>query len=714
MAEKTGTQIPCPICGEPLNPKATKCENCGASVPKPARDSLADLMKSLKVDAEQAQKLYNLGYRNAEELKDRDLSKVLQEEPKIFLCPECGAFVHEKDEKCTRCGAEFAGEAVEIEDFLLREERPCPHCGEPVHTDAASCPACGKPITEVKGVSLGSTYMCPSCGVTVLEGQKECEVCGQELTPAALIASKALELEGKACPKCGGTLDPETGLCPYCTGMEEAEEVVAEGEAEEVMEEIDKFLEHLATTKPAKKKPGERIPASPDMFRVSPTKAKQPPVKLIEKSIEKPKEEEIEVSPERAEIEAELEALPLEQIDEATVEKTAEVALGGLEAEVKSLPKVKVLKSSFSKLPKKVPAAREIVESETIGRTAEGLLYATAIGLSLQFFASRIGEVILDWALFLLFGTAWGLSMGIIALSSRNLRKGLVLHWQQIIGTMIILIVPIHWYAGSAWPMTFDIILVLAGLAFWIPAIVKMRGKDRWIIVWAGGSAVATALMPATVLSINIGGDAIAWSLWTASAILILTGVVLSIHVRWIRWEIDHSLRLGEDEFRRQEFQKSVEDYDRAIRLSRIAGEGNFATPWYSKGAALVVLGRYEEALKAIDEALKINPNNEIAWVNKGNALSRMGDYKEALKAFNAALRANPRYEVAWNNKGNSLARLGRYRESLKCYDLALEVDPNYKGAWINKGFVLAKVGEFEEAAKCAERAMLLSSSPIV
>ena len=42
--------------------------------------------------------------------------------------------------------------------------------------------------------------------------------------------------------------------------------------------------------------------------------------------------------------------------------------------------------------------------------------------------------------------------------------------------------------------------------------------------------------------------------------------------------------------------------------------------------------GRYEEAIKAYDEALKINPQDADAWTNKGNALSNLGRKEEAIK----------------------------------------------------------------------------------
>ena len=701
MSEKTGAKLPCPLCGEPLDWGASKCSNCGASVPKQTKDSVQLLMKVLNVDSGQAVRLYNLGYRKPDDLKGKNLWELLEEEPKLFLCPECGAFVHEKEQKCQRCGAEFAGEAMEIEDYLLREERPCPHCGESIHTNATSCPACGKPVAEAKGVALGSTYMCPSCGVTVLEGQKECEVCGANLSPTALIASKARELEATACPKCGGTLDPETGICPFCSkATPEATPTTA---PEEGMEEIDQFLEHLASTPSG----GGRLKPATERGAPSPhSAATEPPKSAVRDG------EAIERPPEEKSIDELLEMIPLQPLEkepEPAIEAEVEAALEELETQVKTLPMVKVLKPSYAKLPKDALPAKPSVDRARLAFAAELFLYATAVCLSLQYFAFRAEVVALEWGLFLFYAAALGMAVGFLALTSVSPQREVSRRLPQILGTLAIAIVPLHWYLGAAFPPVTDIVLIVAGLALWIPPTVRLTGMRACMTAWAGGSMIAILLMPATVLSINLGGNLVAAAAWASSAILVLTGIALSLEIRWMRSRMDASLKLGEEEFRRHEFRKSVEDYDRAIEMARRSGAEDLATPWYSKGAALVVLGRYEEALKAIDEALRINPNNELAWVNKGNALSRMGDYKGALKAFNAALRANPRYEVAWNNKGNTLARLAKFSEALKCYDLALQVDPYYRGAWVNKGYVLAKVGEFDEAAKCAEKVMSLT-----
>jgi len=67
-----------------------------------------------------------------------------------------------------------------------------------------------------------------------------------------------------------------------------------------------------------------------------------------------------------------------------------------------------------------------------------------------------------------------------------------------------------------------------------------------------------------------------------------------------------------------------------------------------------------------------------VSWNNKGVALSRLGKYNEAIEAYDEALRINPDYTSAWNNKGVVLSRLGKYPEAIEAFDRALRIrQPN-------------------------------------
>jgi len=48
-----------------------------------------------------------------------------------------------------------------------------------------------------------------------------------------------------------------------------------------------------------------------------------------------------------------------------------------------------------------------------------------------------------------------------------------------------------------------------------------------------------------------------------------------------------------------------------------------YALAWHNKGAALQILGKYQEATECYDKALEINPNFTMAQKNKDIILNK-------------------------------------------------------------------------------------------
>ncbi|MDY9926108.1 tetratricopeptide repeat protein [Methanosarcina sp.] len=156
------------------------------------------------------------------------------------------------------------------------------------------------------------------------------------------------------------------------------------------------------------------------------------------------------------------------------------------------------------------------------------------------------------------------------------------------------------------------------------------------------------------------------------------------------------------------------------------------------KAFSLCKLGRYKEALDALDEISAIYPadseiqkhktmihtlkkeklirgtsdipdsypKNSNTWERRGRDSYELGKYEEALKEFEKGLENNPKDADIWGNKGSAFYMLGRYEEALEAFNKSLEINPKNANAWSFKGSTLYKLNRPEEALKAFDKAL--------
>jgi tetratricopeptide (TPR) repeat protein len=127
--------------------------------------------------------------------------------------------------------------------------------------------------------------------------------------------------------------------------------------------------------------------------------------------------------------------------------------------------------------------------------------------------------------------------------------------------------------------------------------------------------------------------------------------------------------------------QEALKAYDEAIEI-----DPQSASSWFKKGELHIdFLGNFEEALHAFNKSTEINPQFADAWYQKGKALTAFGYFEEAVKSYNESLKINPNSSEAWYWKAGVLAELGRAEEAVPAYDEAIETNPENVMAWQGK-----------------------------
>ena len=130
---------------------------------------------------------------------------------------------------------------------------------------------------------------------------------------------------------------------------------------------------------------------------------------------------------------------------------------------------------------------------------------------------------------------------------------------------------------------------------------------------------------------------------------------------------------------------------------------------FFTKGNKLYHNGNYEEALKAFDEAIYINPKYAEAFFAKGNLYGKNKEYKKSIKCFNKAIKIKKDYYNAYCNKAISYFNIEKYKKSLKCLNRAIKINSNKDNAWQIKVYLLMKIKKYDEALKCFENISYLN-----
>ena len=138
---------------------------------------------------------------------------------------------------------------------------------------------------------------------------------------------------------------------------------------------------------------------------------------------------------------------------------------------------------------------------------------------------------------------------------------------------------------------------------------------------------------------------------------------------------------------------KLIKDKISSKRVTAIKGLGledyeKTAEHWFFLGAAYYESGRYEVAIEAWKQAIRIDPDNSDTHYNLGLVYYESGMYKEAIEACKQAIRIKPDFADAHNNLGLSYYNSGKYKEAIEAYKQAIRIDPDYALAHYNLGLV--------------------------
>ncbi|MGB3653799.1 MAG: tetratricopeptide repeat protein [Rivularia sp. (in: cyanobacteria)] len=152
---------------------------------------------------------------------------------------------------------------------------------------------------------------------------------------------------------------------------------------------------------------------------------------------------------------------------------------------------------------------------------------------------------------------------------------------------------------------------------------------------------------------------------------------------------------------------KSIEE---AILSTDVSGGNATAAQWLERGNQLWRSRRYDEAVKAFDEAIKQKPAFAyLAYYGKGLALAGQRKLKETIAALEQAIKLKPDFVAAWQSQSVVYRTLKRQEKALIAINKAIQVQPENPNLYNEKWGILKNLEDYTQAEAAITKAIKLS-----
>jgi adenylate cyclase len=150
----------------------------------------------------------------------------------------------------------------------------------------------------------------------------------------------------------------------------------------------------------------------------------------------------------------------------------------------------------------------------------------------------------------------------------------------------------------------------------------------------------------------------------------------------------------------RQSVKFARQMFERAVKV-----DPDFAAAWAGLANAYVDLFRWsrkprdlEEAKRASENALKLNPNSAEAHISAGQALAIQRRFPEAANAFERAIKEDPTVYEAYYLYGRALFESGDVEKAVDLFEKAQQVRPDDYESHTLRAQALTELGREDEA----------------
>jgi len=136
----------------------------------------------------------------------------------------------------------------------------------------------------------------------------------------------------------------------------------------------------------------------------------------------------------------------------------------------------------------------------------------------------------------------------------------------------------------------------------------------------------------------------------------------------------------------------------------------DFPDNHYNKGYSLYISGKYEEAIKHFDLAIKKDTEFIIAYRDKSYCYYILHNYEECINTCEEILKIDSSYKHAYYDIGSCLYKCNRIEEALSYFCKYIELDPECSSGYYSSSCVLALLSRVENSLEYLKKALDIDS----
>lgn len=152
-----------------------------------------------------------------------------------------------------------------------------------------------------------------------------------------------------------------------------------------------------------------------------------------------------------------------------------------------------------------------------------------------------------------------------------------------------------------------------------------------------------------------------------------------------------------------EEWAAALLEFDEALALLHRQPETpvpHFAEAYNGRGAALLQMGRYADAIEALRRALEYQSDLAGAYFNLGLCYEALGDAESSLLAYNRAIELEPNDAELYFRRGGVWFALEEFQNTVVDNTRAIELHPEgaITGPYIARGLAYYRLEQYDKS----------------